>query len=112
MNFLGVAFVGKRALAHTEDNLSTTVVENEEIVGNGVDAKTFYFTGATEVGHLSEELNTATQLRILLLLLFKPIKYSLCCPWILECVAFHRSMVNLPGHTLERGKKMRRRATQ
>ena len=60
MDFLGVTFVSERTLAHTEDDLSTTVVENEEVVGNWVDAKTLDFTCTAEVGHFAEQFYSAT----------------------------------------------------
>ena len=59
VDFLGVTFVFERALAHTEDDLSTTVVENKEVVGNWVDAKTFDFTCTAEVGHFAEQFYSA-----------------------------------------------------
>lgn len=59
MDLTGVALLGERALRHAEDDLRAAVVEYEQIVRHGVDAQTLDLTGAAEVRHLAEQLETA-----------------------------------------------------
>ena len=47
VDFLCIAFVLERALAHTEDDLRAAVIQNEQVLCDRVNAHTFDFAGTT-----------------------------------------------------------------